>query len=236
MSARTERRHRQMEREGRPPPNLRLGRSPNAAEEARNAICIAFVGAVLAVLEDGEIPSLEALKTYPQGRKSPPTPPKWREPSIPIEQLLGLTGCKNYRPIAVAAWDFFCTIELERPHGFGKSKGGKVRRAELKKWAQDFTKKGFAGGVEPHHITKWAAGTAKDVRAIRKRRANLEPVLGISKRMASSYRKQDAYIHASAALRGFARVKLASKSANRRNKSANPEEESDIDERNGWTD
>ena len=229
MNPRTHRRHRQRAREGKPHPKPRLGRPSGETARARDAEALQFCEAVFACLEDGEIPTLEALRQYPR-HPALPGPPVWRSGSPLVRKLIGGLPA---RVLLLAVWDSMPSLIVAKARGLGTPEG----HAQLAAWAKAQTTTGRSEaavaaskvvsdsvrglaraqiealgdalmiGLEDHPSTRFArqmeATPLADVVGRKHRGAGA--VLGMSRRMVCHYRQREEYATALALLDQFKR-------------------------------
>ena len=232
MNPRTHRRHREKERQGEPPPDPRLGRPSGETARARDAEALQFCEAVFSCLEEGQIPTLEALREYPR-HPAPPGPPVWRSGSPLVRKLI---EGRPARVLLLAVWDLMPSLLVAKARTSRSAKG----IAEFKKWAKAQTPAGRAKVKQAaaRASKKWQGFFGEDSRARLEaigdelaRRLEVHPstyfawqiedtpledvvgrkhrgagaVLGMSRRMVCHYRQRDEYGAALALLDQFKR-------------------------------
>lgn len=182
MNPRTHRRHRQRAREGKPPPKPRLGRPSGETTKVRDAEALQFCEAVLACLEKGLIPSLEALREYPR-HPAPPGPPVWLSASPSVQKLIAEAGI-SARVLLLAVWDSLPLLLVAKSrtipsllfekgrtprsaNEIAKLKKRAKKIAEFKKWAKAHTPAGRAKAevAAARASKKWQGFFGEDSRA-----------------------------------------------------------------------
>ena len=187
MNPRTLRRHRARERNGLPPHGFRwaeegeegispnketrkmvrvsqnLGRPARETTDSRDTQALEFCEAVLACLEKGEPPTLNALRQYPRavwidkpdGGENPESavaasPPTWIKCSVQAKNLISQAKIPPL-VLLIAVWDALQSLGVMRARGLKTAKG----KAELSKFVKTKSDRGAARSEVEKKATDW---------------------------------------------------------------------------------
>ena len=187
MNPRTHRRHRERARNGLPPHGFRwakegekgispnkdtremvrvsqnLGRPARETTDNKDARALEFCEAVLACLEKGESPTLNALRQYPRavwidkpdGGENPESevaagPPTWIKCSVQAKNLISQAKIPPL-VLLIAVWDALQSLGVMRARGLKTAKG----KAELSKFVKTKSDRGAARSEVEKRATDW---------------------------------------------------------------------------------